>query len=297
MSGKKANLFLVGAMKAGTTGLMDLLGRQEDIYVSPIKEPHFFAESLPKQLYDPSRFFSEENYFKQQFPEPHHIANLQHPEHYEQLFSLAENEQYRLEGSTMYLHAPGVAERIFGYNPEAKIIVVTRKPLARAFSHYRMLVGLSQEIRSFQTVMEAEIQQYHQGNLPWYSCLHMSFYDSPIETYESYFQEVQVVSFEDFISNKQKVGAELSDFLGVPLDFSMEGVAENKTRTPKAKGLLFVLKRLGLKDFFSWVFPSTFKHWLFGLISSGKRPEMELSEETRQALERIFEKESSRCLF
>ncbi|MDC7995360.1 sulfotransferase family protein [Altibacter sp. HG106] len=293
MSTKKANLFLIGAMKAGTTGLMDLLGRQEAIYASPIKEPHYFATSLPKHLYDPSRFFSEAKYFEEQFPKPHHIANVQDRSQYEQLFSLAGKERYLLEGSTMYLHAPGVAERIFEYNSDAKIIVVTREPLSRAFSQYRMLVGLSQELRSFQSVMEAEIERYHNGSLPWHSCLNMSFYERPINTFKKYFKDVCVISFEDFIADKEQVAQELSTFLEIPLDFSVEGVAENSTRTPKAKGLLFVLKRIGLKDFFSFLFPSTFKHWLYRRLSSGKRPEMGLSDATKAKLNQIFEKEAT----
>ena len=66
----KANLFLVGAMKAGTPRLCEIMQQHRAIYVSPIKEPHFFVDTLPEILYEPSPFFSLERYFRKEFPKP-----------------------------------------------------------------------------------------------------------------------------------------------------------------------------------------------------------------------------------
>ncbi len=41
------NLFLVGAAKAGTTSLYAELARHPEIYMSPMKEPHFFSRIEP----------------------------------------------------------------------------------------------------------------------------------------------------------------------------------------------------------------------------------------------------------
>src|SRR6202012_2675308 len=40
------NFFLAGAPKAGTTALYHYLAQHPDIYMSPVKEPNFFAEEL-----------------------------------------------------------------------------------------------------------------------------------------------------------------------------------------------------------------------------------------------------------
>src|SRR4051794_22949210 len=40
------NFFLVGAAKAGTTSLHHYLGQHPSVYVSPIKEPHYFADEV-----------------------------------------------------------------------------------------------------------------------------------------------------------------------------------------------------------------------------------------------------------
>jgi len=37
------NFFIVGAAKAGTTSLYSYLRRHPDVYMSPIKEPHWFS--------------------------------------------------------------------------------------------------------------------------------------------------------------------------------------------------------------------------------------------------------------
>ena len=42
------------------------------------------------------------------------------------------------ESSVSYLFYPSVAKKIFAYNPQAKIIIVLRNPVERAFSHYLM---------------------------------------------------------------------------------------------------------------------------------------------------------------
>ncbi|MBZ0326149.1 MAG: sulfotransferase, partial [Altibacter sp.] len=47
METKKANLFIVGAMRAGTTSFVELLSKHPQIYVSPIKEPNYFVDRLP----------------------------------------------------------------------------------------------------------------------------------------------------------------------------------------------------------------------------------------------------------
>ena len=41
------NLFVVGAAKAGTTSLYRYLGEHPDVYMSPMKEPHFFSQIKP----------------------------------------------------------------------------------------------------------------------------------------------------------------------------------------------------------------------------------------------------------
>src|SRR5689334_6524517 len=45
-TGVLPNFFLVGAPKAGTTSLYFYLRQHPQIYMSPIKEPHFFCDEM-----------------------------------------------------------------------------------------------------------------------------------------------------------------------------------------------------------------------------------------------------------
>lgn len=175
MENRKANLFIVGAMKAGTTSFMELLSNHSQVYASPLKEPHYFIKSLPDNLYEPSLFFSLEGYFSENFPEPLHIAKVETAGQYQQLFSLAEEQKYRVEGSTTYLNAEESAGLIHAYNPDAKIIILLRDPLERAFSHYKMNLGKGREKRSFETVLLLEVDLYNQYGFYFRSCFWSKF--------------------------------------------------------------------------------------------------------------------------
>jgi len=293
MSDNKANLFLVGAMKAGTTSFIEMLGLHPNIYVSPIKEPHFFADSLPEQLYAPSSFFSIESYFEKDFPKPLHIGHVIEPPDYDKLFSLAKEEEYLLEGSTMYLHAPEVASKISDYNPKAKIIILLRDPLQRAFSHYKMLVGLSREIRSFEKVISEDIKAYYNNKLPWHSCLAMSFYKKPINNFKSHFDDVHLIRFEDVTNNSLETVNALLLKLNLASLQKLDSINTNPTRKLRFKWLMYFLKKIGVKDYFSAIFNSKVKKKIFHFLSSSKKESMNLQPDTLKALREIFEKEST----
>ncbi len=86
LSGRRwPNLFVVGAAKAGTTSLYRELARHPAIYMSPMKEPHFFSQIQPA----PAR----EDFF------PH----LSDEDEYLALFKGATTEELLGEASTSYL--------------------------------------------------------------------------------------------------------------------------------------------------------------------------------------------------
>jgi hypothetical protein len=293
MESKKANLFVVGAMKAGTTFFTEILSQHPQIYLSPIKEPHYFINSLPKNLYEPSRFFSLENYLANDFPVPLHIAKVEKLDQYQKLFSLAsEAHLYRAEASTAYLHAPESAGLIHEYNPNAKIIILLREPIKRAFSHYNMDKGLGRVKMEFETFVKDEIVKYNNGALPWNSYLGMSFYNNAINRYQSSFEDVLVVNFEDLTKNKTGTLKAISEFLNIN-DFTVANVERtNETKQLRFQKLFYFLKQLGLKDYFSHLFSENFRQGIFRIVSTDKKPSINLLEETLDKITQIFNKES-----
>jgi hypothetical protein len=140
MSGERwPNLFIVGAAKAGTTSLYHYLAQHPDVYMAPMKEPHFFSQIRP----DPklAAFFP-------------HVTN---EVAYLSLFTAARAEKVRGEASTSYLSHPGVAGAIRRRCPGAKIVIMLRDPLDRAYSNYWNDVREGIEHRSFAEAVSEEL--------------------------------------------------------------------------------------------------------------------------------------------
>jgi hypothetical protein len=290
---KKANLFVVGAMKAGTTSFVDLLSLQDEIYVSPIKEPHYFVNELPHSIYKPSRFFDLNAYFEKDFPKPLHIAKLNNRGHYDKLYSLAQsNHKYLVDASTCYLNSPESAKHIFDYNREAKIIILIRDPLKRAISHYQMDVGLGRILRSFEDEIKDNIEDYKNDRLSTWSYLNMSFYNQHIENFKKVFgEQVLILQFENLIRNDQQEFNNLNQFLELSNELTKLPV-KNKTRKLYFPGVNNLLIKIGFKDVFSKLVPNEIKQMLFKIITTQQNNDTPISEVTLNILKRIFQKKA-----
>lgn len=285
----KTNLFVIGAMKAGTTSFNELLDMHPSIYYSPIKEPHFFVDELPKSIYEPSRFFNIDNYFDNKFPNKLHIAHIKKLSQYNKLFSLSnDNHKYLAEGSTCYLHAPESAKNIYKYNSNAKIILLTRNPLKRAFSHYNMDVGMGRTKETFQQEMNKCIAAFENDRLSNWSYLGMSLYYENTKRYKELFgNNVLIVKFEDLIKDKPTTLKRVFNFLEIK-DFDINVPHNNASSQIKYAKLLYALKRTGIKDFFSFIVPKKIRHIIFSLISSDKKKDLELKQSTINILDNYF---------
>jgi hypothetical protein len=291
---RKANLFVVGAMRSGTTFFADQLSGHSQIYVSPIKEPNFFTETLPKELYEPSRFFDLDIYFNKKFPEPRHIAHISKPHWYKKLFSNANMQhRYRAEASTSYLFAPGAAQRIKIYNPEATILIVLRDPIERAYSHYRMDLGLGRTKSSFEQCMKQQLELMEHGELPWYSYLNMSCYDAAVASYKETFENVWIIRFEDLIADTAGVLEFVSEKLNINSFQKTKTHITNPSLTPRYKRLWYWGKQWGLKDPFSRLFPLKFKRYVFQKLSKSSSASIEISTATHGKLKQIFAQKST----
>jgi hypothetical protein len=123
------NLFVIGAMKAGTTSLCEYLGAHRDVYMSAQKETYFFSRAS-NHLGGPSRYLK--------------------------FFAKAADRKFVAEGSTEYAKRPfteGVAERIHGFNPNSRIIYLVRDPLDRLVSQYKHMVKNGRESESLASAI------------------------------------------------------------------------------------------------------------------------------------------------
>ena len=193
---RKPNLFILGAMKSGTTLLWKLLGSHPSIYMSTPKEPCYFVE--PTQLRNLHPFFWSQGYWQSQ-------------ERYLQLFQSNNNELFAGEASVYYTHLPratGVAEKIRQFNPDARLIYIIRDPVERTISHYWHGVIHSNEDRSLLRAISEE-RQY--CDVSYYAMQLMPYLDR----FKS--EQIKILTFEELIENPDETIKSIFRWLG--LDF------------------------------------------------------------------------------
>ena len=133
---RKANLFIIGAQKCGTSTLFDNLVKYKNIYGGEIKEKNFFSH---EDLYQKSS-----EWYHNLFPN----VSVVFYKYYKKI--------YFLDSSPSYLSQKDAADKIFEYNTKAKFIVMMRNPVDRAFSAWNMyrqmnLLNDNEKIKLFNT--------------------------------------------------------------------------------------------------------------------------------------------------
>jgi hypothetical protein len=140
------DFLILGAAKAGTSSIHAWLATHPDIQMAEPKETNFFSINYGEGL---------GNYLAC-FPDS--------------------ERRLRGEATPSYLHLPHVAARIAETLPDARLIVVLREPVERAFSDWWMHVRRGAERRSFTEAVGEEMA----GTVPadperfWHEHLHSS---------------------------------------------------------------------------------------------------------------------------
>lgn len=246
-----AKLFLVGAMKAGTTSLYEYLSTHPNIYMSPIKEPNYFVNELPKSIDEGDRKKCIKEYLENGLGDFVHFARLQTVHDYKRLFSLAKGEQYLGEASTAYFHAKESPKLIKDSCPDSKIIILLRDPIDRAYSHYKMDKTKGRVRKDFWELVIKEIREWEENNGDRWGYLGMSLYYNNLKRYLGLFsrQQVFISNLNCLINDREVFFDRLSSFLGVKNCFTINSKVKNKSRAPKWELLNYLLHHSGLKNF------------------------------------------------
>jgi len=222
------NLFLVGAMKAGTTSLYHYLSQHQDIFFSKVKEPHYYAladrAALVGGVGDAKRY--EDTFILTK-------------DEYKALYAGAEGFKYYGDASAMYLYFRECANKIKQDSANAKIIIAIRNPIDRAYSSYRHLVRDGRESLSFEEALAKEEFRIQSGYLPIWYYRDAGMYFEQICEFIKVFgkRNVKVVLYEDLSKDASSVVAEILQFLGLDYDdsiktsnkFNVSGKPKNRT--------------------------------------------------------------------
>ncbi|NJK55130.1 MAG: sulfotransferase [Pleurocapsa sp. SU_5_0] len=229
----KPNLFIVGQPKSGTTALHQFLGQHPEIYMSSIKEPHFFCADFHLE--------SDRAYGKQRF------YDFRSESAYLQLFSKAKNVKIVGESSTNYLYSQVAAEKIYNFNPDAKIIIVLREPAQFLYSLHSHYVKFTEENEpDFLTALALETKRQQEEALsPRVTSPSYLYYSQRVQYYQQLKryrdrfkpEQIKVIIFEEFKSANERIFREILEFLGVESNFTPEYAAINVNKEVKFKAI------------------------------------------------------------
>lgn len=262
MSDKKPNLFIVGAAKAGTTSLHKYLDQHPDIYMAPIKEPHHFSSDINfeefNENYKQQVRFDLKRYLTQKRLTNKHIAFIEDKEKYLELFREANNEKYFGEGSNGYLYSKVAAKEICDFNPHARIIILLRNPVDRAFSHWLMdFRNTDNDIGNFVEALEADYKGKYKGWGVSHLYVELGRYSNQVKRYLDNFpkEQIKIFLYEDFRKNNLHVLNDIFRFLGVEEKNKLEKITSNKASVPKNRRMIQILKSTGLTPSKTRFFP------------------------------------------
>jgi len=184
------NFLIIGAAKCGTSSIYMYLKQHPEIFMSPIKEPHYFS------------FTSETK--KTQGPGDSVTQAITEIEEYKNLFNDVQNEKAIGEASPTYIYQPNAAERIQNLIPNAKLIAILRNPAERAFSAYMHVVRDRREPAG-----------------PLWHYRNCGFYFEQLTRYFNLFpkDQIQVFTYEDLRSDQEGVLKNIFKFLDVDTNF------------------------------------------------------------------------------
>ncbi|MDR3557134.1 MAG: sulfotransferase [Syntrophobacteraceae bacterium] len=284
------NLFIPGAGKSGTSSLHEYLNQHPDIYMSLVKEPHFFSRRC--------------------FPE----GRVE----YERLFEFGKNARYRGESSTGYMIFAESIGRMREYTREPKFIFLLRNPIDRAYSHYWWLRGSGFETSGFRHAIESDMFETPDPQkivgIGYKYYFQEGCYAKWIKRYSDEFgmKRIHIITSESLRATPLQALNSCATFLGIELFRAMKETNLNTTAVFKAPSLYrlsrnivntgFGIKRCStmrrmvkrVTDAISEDFSAHFLHLSNGLLDRFFRSDVrypKISAEDRHWLQELYKGE------
>lgn len=221
---EKVNLFIVGAGKSGTTALANQLSALDDVFLPQVKEPHYFA------MYDDEKW-AEVDHFGSIY--------VQDFTRYCEMYTAHQNEKYLVDASTSYLHRTGTARRIHEYNSDAKIVMLLRNPVDRAYSHFLMSRQVGHTRSDFLSAIKNEYLESETG-ISYY--IRIGQYAGQVEEYLQVFPaaSVKIILYDDYSNDIVATFKDLLSFLKIDNrceSYEFLNIRHNETLLPRNKAV------------------------------------------------------------
>lgn len=252
------------------------LDQHPGVFMPSVKEPHWFSRVEPSQQLGDRPIISEGEYAS--------------------LFEGWRGERAVGEASTSYLWEEMAPERIKESVPDAKIIVLLREPVDRAFSHYLMDVNDGIQDRPF---LEALREDYASREKGWgISNLYveLGMYCGQVSRYLERFgpENVLILFFEEVFSESAATQRSLKRalaFLDLDPDAADGIEIRRRHNTLAARNTLprIALKMPGLRKVWRSLPSERLKGSLEGWLLSSGPDKPEIEAQAIEFLRRIYE--------
>lgn len=202
---RRPNFFIVGAPKCGTTALYEYLRPHPNIFMSKVKEPHFFASDLGT------------------------YPRIKTAQDYARLFAGCTEQHLGIgEASVYYLRSSMAIPNIRQFDPAAKIIAMFRNPIDMVYSLHSQLLDWSEEVEEdFETAWRLQDRRRQGLDIPPRSrgsfllqYAEVGRLGSQAQRLLSIFppEQVKLILYDDFTASPEQVYTDVLSFLGVPSD-------------------------------------------------------------------------------
>ncbi len=210
------NFFIVGAAKAGTTAFAEYLGQHRQVYLSPVKEPHYFSSDIDSSCIPED--VQPDEYFSVQPLARRHALCVRRPEHYEQLFAAAGDAKAVGEASVSYLYSPLAPGRISAEVPDPRILIFLRNPVERAYSHFQMDLALDlADTEDFLRAVDTDARVPKKGWGVSHLYVELGLYVPQLKRYLERFppDRIKICLHDDYRKDVRRTLLEILAFLGV----------------------------------------------------------------------------------
>lgn len=277
-------IFIVGAAKAGTTTLYQVLSRHPEVCSPIVKEPNYYSNLCKEQdIVRPGTGPGDKG-----------TVWTDTLEKYRSLYRVQNKHRFMLDGSVSYFYSSRAADYISAGNPDSKIIIILRNPVDRAWSHYKHLIRDGREKGSFEEALALEEERLRKG---WEFSWHlkkMGLYSPQIQRYLDCFgkDKVRFFLFEDLVGSFNQVVKSAADFINLSdFECDFEPERDNKSGVSRSRTLTkFVNKVAGYRVYINKIVDPSITHSLMQRFRSLNVREggLTLKKETREQLVSYF---------
>lgn len=273
----RPTFLILGAMKAGTTALYTQLGTHPEVFMSPVKEPNYFA------------FAGQDLNFQAPIdrrPDGINHTSITDWDAYCALYDAADPDQARGEASHTSLYWPDAAENVKRRVPDARLIAILRDPVERAYSEYLHFRRDGDEpLDSFAAALDAEEERIR-NDWAMGRYVDRGRYDEQLRRYLRRFdrEQIRVVLHEDLVQSPETVLRSLCSHIGVDPSVELqEDRRVNKSGVPEHEWMHTVLTGLQpVREALGPLIPDGVVKWANALKNRNlEKPEMRAATRRR----------------